>query len=114
MSVANVAALSPQVITAEVQPNKVLKQPEIAAGQQKEEPKKTKPRVESAAADLQRLGSAFNRRLQFKVDHDSNEVIIKVIDKHTDKVIKELPPEELQRMHKSLRETIGNLFDESV
>jgi len=70
--------------------------------------------VQSTAADLQRLGTAFNKKLQFVVDHRSNEVIVKVIDKETDKVIKELPPEELQKLHSNLREAIGLLFDEMV
>jgi len=76
---------------------------------------KTKPQViHSATADFERIGLVFNRKLQFVVDHKSNEVIVKVIDKETDKVIKELPPEELQRLHSSLKETIGFLFDERV
>jgi flagellar protein FlaG len=67
-----------------------------------------------AAAELERVSLAFNRKLQFVVDHRSNEVIVKVIDTQTDKVIKVLPPEELQRLHSKLRETIGFLFDERV
>jgi flagellar protein FlaG len=42
------------------------------------------------------------------------EIIIKVIDNETDKVIKVLPPEELQRLHSSIRDTIGVLFDKMV
>jgi flagellar protein FlaG len=77
--------------------------------------KKAKPQVHhSTTADLEKIGLAFNRRLQFVVDQRSNEVIIKVIDKETDKVIKELPPEELQRLHNNLKEAIGLLFDEKV
>jgi flagellar protein FlaG len=74
---------------------------------------KQKPQnIQAAAADLQRYGNAFNKKLQFVVDQHSNEVIVKVIDKETDKVIKELPPEELQKLHRNLREAIGLLFDE--
>jgi flagellar protein FlaG len=58
------------------------------------------------------VGQAFNRKLQFEVDQDSSQVIVKVIDRETDKVIREIPPEELQRMHSSLRDTIGFLFNE--
>jgi len=77
--------------------------------------RKAKPQVHhSTTADLEKIGLAFNRRLQFVVDQSSNEVIIKVIDKETDKVIKELPPEELQRLHSNLKEAIGLLFDEMV
>jgi len=75
----------------------------------------TKPQViHSAANDLEQIGLVFNKKLQFVVDHKSNDVIVKVIDKETDKVIKELPPEELQRLHSNLKDTIGFLFDESV
>ena len=68
----------------------------------------------SVAADLEQIGLTFDKKLQFVVDHQSNEVIVKVIDKETDKVIKVLPPEELQRLHRKLRETIGFLFDKRV
>jgi len=68
----------------------------------------------AATAELERVSLAFDRRLQFVVDHQSNEVIVKVIDRETDKVIKVLPPEELQRLHSKLKETIGFLFDQQV
>jgi len=41
-------------------------------------------------------------------------VVVKVIDGETDKVIKVLPPEELQRLHVRIREAIGLLFDEKI
>ena len=68
------------------------------------------PVVQTTASDLQLV---FDKKLQFVVD-DTHQVIVKVIDRETDKVIKELPPEELQRLHANLRETIGFLFDERV
>jgi flagellar protein FlaG len=68
----------------------------------------------SAAADMEQVSMAFNRRLKFMVDHQSHEVTVKVIDPETDKVIRVLPPEELQRLHSKIRETIGFLFDERV
>jgi flagellar protein FlaG len=70
--------------------------------------------LNAAAADLERISLAFNKKLQFVVDHQSHEVTVKVIDVETDKVIKVLPPEELQRLHNRIKETIGFLFDEEV
>ncbi|MDR2079221.1 MAG: flagellar protein FlaG [Treponema sp.] len=70
--------------------------------------------LELAAADIERISLAFNKKLQFVVDHQSHEVTVKVIDTETDKVIKVLPPEELQRLHNRIKETIGFLFDERV
>jgi flagellar protein FlaG len=68
----------------------------------------------TTVADLERIVLTFNRKLKFVVDHKSHEVTVKVIDSETDKVIRELPPEELQRLHREIKETIGFLFDERV
>ena len=65
-------------------------------------------------ADLENISLTFNRRLKFVIDQESREILIKVIDNETDKVIKVLPPEELQRLHSRIRETIGFLFDKLV
>ena len=69
------------------------------------------PDVKQTVSDLE---YAFNRRLQFIIDQESKELIVKVIDNETDTVIKVLPPEELQRLHNRVRETMGFLFDRMV
>lgn len=70
--------------------------------------------LKQAVVDMEQVGLTFNKKLQFVVDHQSQEVIIKVIDKETDRVVKVLPPEELQRLHRKLKETIGFLLNERV
>jgi flagellar protein FlaG len=70
--------------------------------------------LDSTTADLERISLAFNKKLRFVVDRELDQVIVKVIDPATDKVIKELPPEELQRLHLKIKEMIGLLFDERV
>jgi flagellar protein FlaG len=84
---------------------------------QQELPQETAVRhaaIRSTAADLEQVSQVLNHRLKFVVDHESHEVTVKVIDPETDKVIKILPPEELQRLHTELTETMGFLFDERV
>jgi flagellar protein FlaG len=56
----------------------------------------------------------YNRRLKFAINRDLDMVTVKIIDAETDKVIKEIPPEELQRMHSRIREAIGLLIDERI
>ena len=76
---------------------------------------KSKPvDLQKTTADLEQISLAFNRRLKFVIDQDSKEIIIKVIDNETDKVIKVLPPEELQRLHSRIKDTIGFLFNRMV
>ena len=72
------------------------------------------PELKQSARDLEQVSLAFDRRLKFIIDQESREILIKVIDNETDKVIKVLPPEELQRLHSRIRETIGVLFDRMV
>lgn len=110
MSVASVGyPVSPMPLTVDFRG--AIRQQDTAS---KPETRIKPQKIRSTTEDLQRIGSAFNRKLQFVVDQNSNQVIVKVIDKDTDKVIRELPPEELQRLHRNLKEAIGLLFDEMV
>jgi flagellar protein FlaG len=77
-------------------------------------PVQNSPNIEQVVAELEQITTAMNRRLKFSVNKDLGQVIVKVIDRNTDKVIKELPPEELQRLHIRLREAIGLLVDEQI
>ena len=77
-------------------------------------PKNQASELKQTVSELENISLAFNRRLKFVIDQDSNQLIIKVIDNETDKVVKVLPPEELQRLHSRIRETIGFLFDRLV
>lgn len=70
--------------------------------------------IEQIAEELRMVSRAFNRRLKFSVNRDLNQVVVKVIDKQTDKVIKELPSEEIQHLHVRIREAIGLLIDEEI
>ncbi|MGD9940352.1 MAG: flagellar protein FlaG [Clostridia bacterium] len=68
--------------------------------------------IEAILGDLVEVSAAFNKRLSFRVNEKLGQVVVKVIDVNTDKVIREIPPEELQHVHERIREVIGLLFDE--
>lgn len=70
--------------------------------------------LDTLVDDLRIVTSTLDRRLKFSINRELNQVIVKVIDRQTDKVIKELPPEEIQRLHVRLREAIGLLIDEEI
>ncbi|MBN1686942.1 MAG: flagellar protein FlaG, partial [Spirochaetales bacterium] len=50
----------------------------------------------------------------FSINEELDQVVVKVIDSKTDKVIKEIPPEVLQRLYVRIREAIGLLIDEMI
>ena len=70
--------------------------------------------IDLVLKEIESVATAMNHRLKFSVNRELNEVVVKVIDRATDKVIKELPPEEIQRLHVRIREAIGLLIDEEI
>jgi flagellar protein FlaG len=70
--------------------------------------------LKTAIRDLQRVSEAFNRRLSFSFNEKLDQVVVKVIDTDTDKVVREIPPTELQHVYERIREVIGMLVDKSA
>lgn len=70
--------------------------------------------LEAAIMNLERVSAAFNRRLSFTLNEKLGQVVVKVVDANTDKVVREIPPEELQRVYERIREVVGLLFDEQA
>ena len=78
------------------------------------ESKKKSDDVESYLSDILNITQFFNKKLRFTINKELGQVVVKVIDSQTDKVIKEIPPEVLQRLHVRIREAIGLLIDEVI
>ena len=70
--------------------------------------------VEETVSDLNVLVQKMRRELQFTVEQDSGEVVVKIIDTETDKVVRQIPPEELVALKKRLSDAAGAIFRETV
>ena len=53
-------------------------------------------------------------RFQYVLKDELDYFIVRIIDKNTDKVIREIPSKELQRIHESINQALGLLFDELI
>ena len=71
-----------------------------------------KSNIDKAVENLRSAGDLFNKRLDFRVDEKTNRIVVKVIDTRTDKVIKEIPPEQLLDLAAKIQEMVGLLVDE--
>jgi len=49
--------------------------------------------------------------VRFEKDDSLKELIVKLVDRKTDKVIRQIPPEELLNLKKTLRDLSGNIVD---
>ena len=74
----------------------------------------TADEVRRSAELLEQTFGLFNKKLRFSVNEEINRVVVKVLDAKTDKLIKEIPPAEIQRLIARIKETIGLLFDEQI
>ena len=95
---------------AAVQAKKVAR----AVAETSAEKLKDRVAVERYLREIINYTEFFNKRLRFSINEELDQVVVKVIDSKTDKVIKEIPPEVLQRLHIRIREAIGLLIDEMI
>ena len=67
--------------------------------------------LQQTLREMQKVSDAFNTHLSFSVNQKLDSIVVKVVDSQTDKVVREIPPAELQHVYEAIRETIGLLFD---
>jgi flagellar protein FlaG len=65
-------------------------------------------------SDLNNLVRDLHRELHFSVDEDSGSTVIKVVDRETDEVVRQIPSEELVHLRKRLQEAAGVFFQDSA
>ncbi len=54
--------------------------------------------------EFQNFNQSIDRSLQFKIDEELGVTIVRVVDKQTDELIRQFPPEELINLSKRLKE----------
>ena len=68
--------------------------------------------IERSVVALEKAMRHFDRRISLNYNSEINRVIVRVLDETSEKVIKEIPTAEVQRLIARIRETIGVLVDE--
>jgi len=70
--------------------------------------------IQRVVDDLMRMSHSLNRRLDFHVNEETNQVIVRIVDSDSGEVIKQVPPDALLRLHARIQEAVGLLFDETI
>ena len=75
---------------------------------------------ENLQEELQKAIEETNNSLAFKnialaysVDQTTEEIVVKVIDKSADKLIRQIPPESVLKFRGRMKELLGAIFDEN-
>ncbi len=90
----------------------MVKEPRV----DRKEPVKGVQNIEDAVKTVQKKLEKFKEILkdeaEFRVDKSTGMVIVKIKDKETGEVVRQIPPEVVVRLAKTIDEFLGMLFDE--
>ncbi len=98
-------AIAP-LMTAEVRPAEV----QTANAVQKTGATTSLDQVKQAVQDINKSLQSLSQGLEFSVDTDTKEVIVKVIDQQTKEVLRQMPSKEALEIAKALDQVLGKLI----
>ena len=64
--------------------------------------------------ELQRIADSLDRKVKFNLNQELGQVVVKIVDPSTDKVIRAIPSVDMQELRIKMRQTIGLIIDETV
>ncbi len=70
--------------------------------------------LKKVTEDLNENFRIFNTTINFSIDETSGNTVIKIMDRETEKVVREIPPEQLLELASRLAEIIGRIVDETA
>jgi len=84
---------------------------EITKDTHHEKEKVTKEKLQELTKKLNEEMSPLNPDIKFHFNDKVNEMVVNVIDKNTDKVIRKMPSDEAIKIMEKMKELVGILFD---
>lgn len=90
---------------------------EAPSQNQNQESVQNKPKVDELQQALNKVKERFERvniGFEYYIDEATNREVVKVIDKNTNEVIRQFPPEEILNMLQKMYEMLGILVDEKI
>ncbi|WP_281951140.1 flagellar protein FlaG [Nitrosophilus kaiyonis] len=70
--------------------------------------------IQKSIEDLNKKMSMLNSQLKIEIDEDTGIQVVKIIDKETKEVIRQLPPDVILKIAKYIDEVTGLLFNEKA
>jgi flagellar protein FlaG len=81
---------------------------------QRSAPAPSMDQVKQAVQDINKSLQSLSQGLEFSVDADSKQTVVKVIDPQTREVIRQMPSEEALEIAKALDQVLGKLIREKA
>ena len=81
-------------------------------GRQRQEYEPQRENLEKAVEQTNQMIFKDDRRFEFRIHEGTKRIMVKLIDKETDEVVKEIPPEKILDLVASIWDLVGILVDE--
>ena len=78
---------------------------------------KEMPSAEEIQQDLDVINAqleTMNRSLQFSIDEELKDVVVKIVDKETGEIVRQIPPDEVLRLREHFKEMVGLILEKTV
>ena len=96
----------------EKEPPQAPAQKAAATNSAKVEPEKREADIKNLVKDLNLdLENLSHTSVRFRVDHNHKALLISVVDTNTDKIVRQIPSEEMVELNARMKELQGLLFD---
>jgi flagellar protein FlaG len=93
---------------------KISVTPSPSANVKKTDEKPSRETVEKTIVKANELARKFSRELSFTYDDRIDKIVVKVMEGDTEKVIRQIPPEEMIRLSVKMDDLMGMLINQSV
>jgi len=77
-----------------------------------EEKQVTKDKLQELTTQLNKEMAPLNPDIKFSFNDKIDELIVNVVDKNTDKIIRKIPSDEALKIMEKMRDLVGALFDD--
>ncbi len=68
-------------------------------------------RVDRVVESLNNLAQSLKRKIEFSINDDTGQTVIRIVDSENDQVIRQIPPEEMLRLAEHLKDAQGLIVD---
>ncbi len=113
-------------ISKELQPEEIIKPVEEATGGETKRVGDGKEKIQTKlldvsleetkklAEEIEKYLKDLNIKLSFKIDRKTHDIIVKIINRETGELIRQIPPQELLKLRQKLEELVGVLFNGKI
>ncbi len=71
-------------------------------------------RLKAVAERTQAFLDELNIRLDLELHETTGDIVIRIVNRETEELVRQIPPEELLRIHEKISELRGVLFDQKA